>query len=76
MTLFQTHHINLSISLTCLQSTAGVGTKRAKELTKYYKEPNIMDNMIKFEKNTSISVVAKIIFIAKKSSPTIKIAIP
>jgi hypothetical protein len=37
---------------------AGVGTKRAKELTLYYKVPNFMDILIKFEKNTLVSVVS------------------
>jgi hypothetical protein len=35
-----------------------------------------MDNLIKFEKNTLISMVSQIIFIAKKSPPTMKKAIP
>jgi hypothetical protein len=55
---------------------AGVGTKRAKDLTLYYKEPNFMDSLIKFEKNTIISAVSRIIFITKKSPPTMKRAIP
>jgi hypothetical protein len=35
-----------------------------------------MDRLIKFEKNTITSVVSRFIFIAKKSPPTIKRAIP
>jgi hypothetical protein len=34
-----------------------------------------MNNLIKLEKNTLISVVLRIIFIAKKSPPTMKRAI-
>jgi hypothetical protein len=46
-----------------------------KEPKNQHKEPNFMDILIKFEKNTLISVLSRIIFITKKSPPAMKRAI-
>jgi hypothetical protein len=43
--------------------------KRAKELTKYHKEPNFVDNFIKLTKYTFISVLSRMVLMAKKIIP-------